>query len=211
MSPPFHYWSSHNNYDRLLFQLFVKIACNAIEAMAEGYLHLHDIEHSLFHWRYQSQQHLSVLVYERLAECYLLIGSLSTATTTLSMACEMKGDESMLAQIKETAAAIQDCTDLKTTAEQWIHSQRFDLAIPILKRWREYTPLWRMPFILLLRCYVKLELDEDAWKLVQSIDWVNRLGKGENPKSDLSTGLYEEGCIRKGFDETFVGTETKMI
>ena len=172
--------------------------------MAESYLHLQDIEHSLVHWRYQSQQHLSALVYERLAECYLLIGSLSTATTTLSMACEMKGDENTLLQIKVTATAIQDCTELKTSAEQWIHSQRYDLAIPLLKRWREYTPLWRTPFILLLRCYVKLEQDEEAWNLVRSINWVNGLGRGETPKSDLSTGLYEEGCIRKGFDETFV-------
>lgn len=116
----------------------------------------------------------------------------------------MNGDENINLQINETTIAIQECTETMTTAEQWIFSHQFEPAIPLLKRCREYAPLWRMPFTLLLRCYVKLGEVEQAWELVQSIDWVNQLGRGEEVQGPLCTGLYEEGVIRRELDETFV-------
>ena len=183
---------------------------SVVEKLAECCLQEMRISDALTHWKYLTQYHPTILASERLAECYLLTGNLSTSHFLLHECEEAIStnpcEDELQTQIKATKEAVTKCEQELTHARQWLAVNQPEKAIHPLLVCRECSPYWRTPFLLLLRCYVKGNQTEEAYSLLlETCPWFCHIESQHNLSSiRLSPSLYYESKDPDEFDSTFV-------
>ena len=190
-----------------------------VEKLAECCLQEMRISDALTHWQYLTKNHPSILASERLAECYLLIGNLSTSMTFLRECEEMivknareetnrqnTCEDELRIQIKATKEAVTKCEQELAHARQWLAMNKYDEAIEPLLVCHDCSPFWRIPFIFLLRCYVNGNHTEEAFSLLQeTCPWLCHMDCQKTLTSiQLTSSLFQESRDPEEFDSTFV-------
>lgn len=145
-------------------------------------------------------------LYKGLVAAYLAVGNLPLAKQTLNEARETDASfagreaENAIRQVENGMRAVQACMVEGAYAK----------CVEQLRCCRSFCPLWRMPFVLLLQCYVALGRGEEACALArEECGWVRALEEGREGSETvtLTTGLEEVEAVKaevEGFDENFV-------
>ena len=145
-------------------------------------------------------------LYKGLVAAYLAVGNLPLAKQTLNEARETDASfagreaENAIRQVENGMRAVQACMAEGAYAK----------CVEQLRCCRSFCPLWRMPFVLLLQCYVALGRGEEACALArEECGWVRALEEGREGGETvtLTTGLEEVEAVKaevEGFDENFV-------
>lgn len=145
-------------------------------------------------------------LYKGLVAAYLAVGNLPLAKQTLNEARETDASfagreaENAIRQVENGMRAVQACMAEGAYAK----------CVEQLRCCRSFCPLWRMPFVLLLQCYVALGRGEEACALTrEECGWVRALEEGREGSETvtLTTGLEEVEAVKaevEGFDENFV-------
>ena len=145
-------------------------------------------------------------LYKGLVAAYLAVGNLPLAKQTLNEARETDASfagreaENAIRQVENGMRAVQACMAEGAYAK----------CVEQLRCCRSFCPLWRMPFVLLLQCYVALGRGEEACALArEECGWVRALEEGREGSETvtLTTGLEEVEAVKaevEGFDENFM-------
>ena len=141
-------------------------------------------------------------LYRGLVAAYLAVGNLPQAKHVLA---EARAADAAFAG-REAEKAIRQVESGMKVVQQCMAEGAYEKCIENLRCCRSICPLWRMPFVLLLQCFVGLERGEEAYALVsEECEWVRGLEEGKEVA--LTTGLEEVKEVKaeiEGFDENFV-------